>query len=268
MGIAVLRSRRMEKLMRMIGVLMAVCLVQACAVAPAPDPKVPGPDERRIVARRVGAVVVTDRENLNTWVERGFLVSDGPGDADGGSATPISHDGYFLTADHVLAQMDERNVFVLHGRGGKLVPMKARVVWRSQRADIALLHIPSKTPNFYRWTNPDKWLSAGTGVIHGGIATGFKSEPGSLGTSLSPEGRMTGNRKFKIDIPLQPGDSGGPVVDAYGHLIGINSAVEFLVPMETAFFVDSEGSRPSVRKIDSLMQEDRLRNSGGVHVVE
>ena len=79
---------------------------------------------------------------------------------------------------------------------------------------------------------------------------------------------MTGNRKFKIDIPLQPGDSGGPVVDAYGHLIGINSAVEFLVPMETAFFVDSEGSRPSVRKIDSLMLEDRLRNSGGVHVVE
>ena len=66
--------------------------------------------------------------------------------------------------------------------------------------------------------------------------------------------RFTGTRKFKIDIPLQPGDSGGPVVDAYGNLVGINSAVEFLVPMETAFFVDSEANRPNTRMIDSLVQ--------------
>ena len=153
-------------------------------VAPAPDPKVPGPDVRRIVARRVAAVVVTDRDNLSSWVNRGFSVSDGPGDADGGSATPITPDGYFLTADHVLERMNGRNVFVLHGRNGQLTPMRARVVWRSKRSDIALLHIPVKTPNYYRWTARENWLSAGNRLIHGGIATGFKSEPGTLGTSL------------------------------------------------------------------------------------
>jgi S1-C subfamily serine protease len=58
---------------------------------------------------------------------------------------------------------------------------------------------------------------------------------------------------------LQPGDSGGPVVDAAGDLVGINSAVEFLVPMETAFFIDSEASRPSIRRIESLMSADRAR---------
>ena len=63
-----------------------------------------------------------------------------------------------------------------------------------------------------------------------------------------------------MDIPLQPGDSGGPVLDAYGNLVGINSAVEFLVPLETAFFVDSEGNRPNVRKINAIIENDRLRD--------
>lgn len=251
----------MERLARLLVVLLSVWLLQACSVEPQPDPKVPGPVARRLVTQRASAVVVTDRDDLSRWVNRGFAISHAPGDADGGSATPITADGYFLTADHVLARMAGRNVFVLYGRGGRFAPMKARVVWRSEGADLALLHIPAKTPNFYQWTAPDRWLPAGTGIIHGGIATGFRSDPGKLSTALAPEGAFTGTRRFKIDIPLQPGDSGGPVVDAYGNLVGINSAVEFLVPMETAFFVDSEANRPNTHMIESLIREDRARNS-------
>jgi S1-C subfamily serine protease len=258
----------MERIARLFGILLAVWFVQACAVVPPPDPRVPGPAVRRIVAQRVSAVVVTDRGSLSGWVSRGFSVSAAPGDADGGSATPISPDGYFLTADHVLASMEGRNVFLLHGRDGRLVPMRARVVWRSAASDLALLHIPVETPKFYRWSHPRRWLPAGSNVIHGGIATGFKSEPGKLGTSIPPEGGFTGTRSFKIDIPLQPGDSGGPVVDADGNLVGINSAVEFLVPMETAFFVDSEANRPNTRMIESLIQNDRARNSRRKAAVE
>lgn len=216
---------------------------------------------RTLVARRMAAVIVTDRSGLGRWVERGFAVNHAPGDADGGSATPVADDGYFLTADHVLARMEGRNVFILHGRGGRLQPVKARVVWRSERADLALLHVGVPTPHYYRWTPPDRWLPAGTPLIHGGIATGMKSGWGRLGTAMPPEGSLAGFRRFKIDIPLQPGDSGGPVVDAYGMLVGINSAVEFLVPMETAFFVDSEGNRPHVRSLMALIEADRRRNS-------
>lgn len=254
--------------MRLSGVLLAAVFVQACAVAPAPDPKVPGPEARRVVMRCVAAVIVTNQSNLQHWVNRGFSTSTSPGDADGGSATPISQDGYFLTADHVLASEAGRNVFVIYGHRGNLIQKKARVVWRSEASDLALLHIDEPTPNYYRWTPADRWLPVGTSVIHGGIATGSKSAPGRLGTSLSPEGSFTRNRTFKIDIPLQPGDSGGPVVDAYGRLVGINSAVEFLVPMETAFFVDSEGSRPNVRNIERIIQEDRARNIGSNGSVE
>jgi hypothetical protein len=94
------------------------------------------------------------------------------------------------------------------------------------------------------------------------MATGHRTEPGKLRTPLAPERAFTGNRPFKIDIPLQPGDSGGPVVDAYGNLVGINSAVEFLIPLETAIFIDSEGNRPNTRKIAGIINRDRKsRNS-------
>ena len=234
-------------------------LLQSCAVQPEPNPSVPDMKVRRLLIQRVGAVVVTDRNDLKLWARTGFTISRAPDDADGGSATPISADGYFLTADHVLAESNGRNVHVLYGSKGELLSYRARVVWRSADADLALLHVPAATPNYYRWTQPNAWLPAGNMVVHGGIATGLKSRPGRLVTSLSPEWIFTGTRKFKIDIALQPGDSGGPVVDAAGDLVGINSAVEFLVPMETAFFIDSEASRPSIRRIEALMRADRLR---------
>ena len=267
MHAAVLWSLRMEKFVRLWGLLLMGSLTQACSVSPPPDTVAPGRMTRQIVAERVSAVVVTDRSSLDTWVNRNFVSSQAPGDADGGSAAPITPDGYFLTADHVLSLMAGRNVFLIYGQGGRLVPTKARVVWRSEASDVALLHIPVKTPYYYQWSPPDRWLAAGNVVIHGGISTGFRSGDGKLGTALAPESPLTRNRRFKIDIPLQPGDSGGPVVDAYGRLIGINSAVEFLVPMETAFFIDSEGNRPNTRTIDALIQADRARNRGRIPVI-
>lgn len=251
----------MHLLLRAFLLLPLVCLFPACSVPPLADTKVPDASVRRWVAQRSAAVIVTSRKDLGHWMNRGFAVSQAPGDADGGSATPVSADGYFLTADHVLAREAGRNVFVLHGNGGQFLPMKARIVWRSERSDLALLHIPTATPNHYRWTSPDRWLPVGTPLLHGGIATGLKSGWGRLGTAIPPDGGLLGFRRFKIDIPLQPGDSGGAVVDAYGSLIGINSAVEFLVPMETAFFVDSEGNRPHVRSLESLIAQDRARNT-------
>jgi S1-C subfamily serine protease len=218
---------------------------------------VPGDVARQIVRQRLSAVVVTSRNELRSWVNNRFSIADAPEDADGGSAAPITGDGYFLTADHVLARSDDKNVFIVYGSGGGILTEKARIVWRSQSDDLALLHIPRQTPYFYHWTPPDQWLSPGHGIVHGGMATGFRSAPGRLRTALSPEGAFTRNRPFKIDIPLQPGDSGGPIVDAFGKLVGINSAVEFIVPLETAIFIDSEGNRPNTGKIAGIISKDR-----------
>lgn len=240
----------------LLGLLLLSC--SSPVAPPSVNPAgVPGESASRIVRERLSAVVVTTRDQLGTWANNRFAIADAPGDADGGSAAPITPDGYFLTADHVLARADGKNVFIIYGSGGEIITAKARIVWRSKSDDLALLHIPRTTPYHYNWSPADQWLAPGHGIIHGGMATGFRCSPGRLRTALSPEGSLTGNRPFKIDIPLQPGDSGGPVVDAFGKLVGINSAVEFIVPMETAIFIDSEGNRPNTRKIADIIRKDR-----------
>jgi S1-C subfamily serine protease len=217
----------------------------------------PNQATRQTVRERLTGIVVTSENQLASWADQRFAIANSPKDAEGGSATPISSDGYFLTADHVLSNSMDRNIFIIYGRGGRILTSKARIVWRSKADDIALLHIPFQTPYFYQWTPAKAWLSPGHPIVHGGMATGMKSAAGRLRSPLAPENFLTPNRAFKIDIPLQPGDSGGPVVDAYGNLLGINSAVEFLIPMETAIFIDSEANRPNVQKIQALIQKDR-----------
>lgn len=239
----------------LVGLAIAAC----SPIAPPPPAKsvIPGATARQIVKERLSAVVVTGRSEIGSWLRGNFSMKNAPQDADGGSAAPITHDGYFLTADHVLARSSGKNVFIIYGKGGNIINRKARIVWRSESDDLAILHINEKTPYFYRWTPPDKWLTADHGIIHGGMATGFSSSPGKLRTPLAPESTFTGNRPFKIDIPLKPGDSGGPIVDSYGNLVGINSAVEFLIPLETAIFIESEGNRPNTRKIAKIIAKDR-----------
>jgi S1-C subfamily serine protease len=247
---------------RLIIAATAAALFCGCTVtppAPPPETAVPGRAVLRQAAARLSAVVISGKEELSPWIESRFTQGQGPDDADGGSAVPISPDGYFMTADHVLSRSDGRNVFVVHGQRGGLQATKARIVWRSASTDLALLHIPVATPRYYTWSSPDRWLPAGTPVIHSGIATGFRSEPGKLVTGIPP-GKKNGTR-FKHDIPLEPGDSGGAVVDAHGQLVGVNSAVEFLVPLETAFFIESEANRPNVRALQRRIEDDRRRNS-------
>ncbi|MCW1922151.1 serine protease [Luteolibacter arcticus] len=251
----------MLSLARLFPIALAAMLFPACTAvpdAPPPDATPPGRAVRRMAASRLTAVVISSKDELSPWVESRFTQGQGPDDADGGSAVPISPDGYFITADHVLARSAGRNIFIIHGQQGGLKATKARIIWRSASADLALLHIPVATPNHYSWTPPNQWLPAGTPVIHSGIATGFRSEPGKLVTAIPP-GRGNAAR-FKHDIPLEPGDSGGAVIDARGQLVGVNSAVEFLVPLETAFFIESEANRPNVRALQRAIEADRRSN--------
>ncbi|WP_035608716.1 serine protease [Haloferula sp. BvORR071] len=251
----------MPFLARLLPAAFAAAIFSGCAgtpKSPPPDTAEPGRKVMRLAASRLTAVVISSKAELSPWVESRFTSGQSPDDADGGSAAPISYDGYFITADHVLARSEGRNVFLIHGQQGGLKATKARIVWRSASTDLAVLHIPIATPRYYEWTPPNEWVPAGTPVVHAGIATGFRSEPGKLVTGIPP-GRKNAAR-FKYDIPLEPGDSGGAVIDAHGRLVGINSAVEFLVPLETAFFIESEANRPNVPALQRMIEADRKKN--------
>lgn len=235
-------------------------LLSCTAPPPPPNPTPPGELVFRAAARRLTAVVVSSDPDVDSWVGQNFTRSQAPKDADGGSAAPISADGYFLTADHVLASAEGRNIHVIYGRRGKPETARARLVWRSASNDLALIHAPISTPDFYRWTPGGEWLPVGTPVMHAGIATGFDSQSGKLISPVKPERSFGGAQRFKHDIPLEPGDSGGPVIDARGLLVGVNSAVEFLVPLETAFFIESEANRPNIGELMDVIRRDRQRH--------
>lgn len=229
------------------------------------------------MGKRLAGVVVTSEENLSGWASNNFRIKHGPKDADGGSAAPISHDGYFLTACHVLKKSNGKNIHVIYSNGGNVMIASARIVWSSKSSDLALLHIQRNTPHYYRWSYLGKGLPPSQVLYHGGmhwrdmihpkdhvhaiingwICNEVTSPRGRLRTGIAPDGAISGNQKFKMDIVLQPGDSGGPIVDPHGDLVGINSAVEVFAPMNTPIFVDSIGVRPNLSKIEQIMMKDR-----------
>ena len=245
--------------------LLSGCVVfVSCTPSVTMDSKVPGMEVRRIVMRRQAAVVVTERKELKRWVQGGLMKNRADGDADAGTAVPISGDGYLMTADHVLAKSVGRQVFVVMlGERGKKA-RAARVVWRNREADLAILHIEQATPDYYEWSSPNEVIPVGTYLIHGGISTGKRSAAGVLNTPLPAQygyGKLYDT--LKVDIVFAAGDSGGALVNGEGKLVGINSAVEYMVPLETPFFVDSEGIRPNVRKVEEILKQDRERRKKG-----
>ncbi len=229
------------------------------------------------MGQRLAAVVVTAENDLSGWAQKNFIINHAPEDADGGSAAPISHDGYFLTANHVIAACGGKNIYVIYANGGNVIIEKARTVWTSYASDLALLHIPKSTPYHYQWSSLGQGLPPSQLIYHGGmhwrdmireddhvhaiingwICNETSSPNGKLRTGIAPDGMVKGDQKFKMSTQLEPGDSGGPIVDPHGNLIGINSQVEVFAPMKTPIFINSVGVRPNLAKIHKIIGRDR-----------
>lgn len=241
-------------------VFLAIHLV-SCVDAPPMrvDRRSPSSESLRFAQQRISGIIVTKQADISQWVARGFPKLQTPPDTDGGTASPISSDGYFLTADHVIKNASSSTIHVLYSRDSQLKLARARVVWRDPRHDLALIHAPIATPAYYGFTSPTEAIPEGTVVFHGGLTTGLKPQYGALNTTIPSQSLFTRAQRFQIDLPLQPGDSGGPILDARAQLIGINSSVEFLIPLETPIFTESSGIRPNILKLMKIIDQDRRR---------
>lgn len=224
-----------------------------------PDQRPPDVHALRIAIARKCAVVVCSQKDLQPWLQHGFSRAKAPKDGQAGTASPISADGYLLTADHVIHPHKNRFIHVVYGSGSQLKIAQARVVWRAPSSDLALLHAPIPTPFFYHFTSPDRPIAEGTSIFHGGLRTGLSPLYGSLNDTIPSQNFFSPPQRFRMDIPLVPGDSGGPILDSNARLIGVNSSVEFLVPMDTPIFAESHGVRPNVRHILKTIERDRRR---------
>lgn len=163
-----------------------------------------------------------------------------------GSAVIVTPDGFALTNHHVVAGSAKLEAVLVDGR-----EIGAQVVGADPATDIAVVRLVEGDLAVAALGN-SRDLRVGQLVIALGNPLGFANSVSAgvvsgLGRGMrSPEGRMIDD-VIQTDTSLNPGNSGGPLVDSRGRVIGINTAMirgaqglSFAVPVDTARFALSE----------------------------
>jgi len=190
------------------------------------------------VVERVGPAVVS--------IVAGRGSRKGAGAVGAGSGVIFTPDGYVLTNSHVVHEAVDLGVTLTDGSalGATLVgsdPATDLAVIRAEGSGLPIAELGESAS-----------LRAGQLVIAIGNPFGFQSTVSAgvvsaIGRSLrSATGRLIEN-VIQTDVALNPGNSGGPLVDTRARVVGINTAIiamaqgiSFAVPIDTAKPVVSE----------------------------
>lgn len=164
-----------------------------------------------------------------------------------GSGFLITPDGYLLTNFHVVQGADEVQVAFEDG-----VVLPATVVGSDAHTDLALVRAGASGSLPHLQLGASAQVRAGQVAIAIGNPLGFghtvtTGVVSAVGRSLrAPSGRQIDN-VIQTDASLNPGNSGGPLLDTRGQVIGVNTAIIagaqslcFAVPSDTAQYVVSE----------------------------
>lgn len=171
---------------------------------------------------RVGPAVVTVTGNIpgqNTFFGRL------PDSQSSGSGVIISPDGYIVTNNHVVENASDLAVILSDG-----TQLPAQVISTDIFADLAVLKVDGVMPAVVAFGNSDN-LKSGETVIAIGSPLGEFRNTVTVGV-ISATGRMldTGNGYFmedllQTDAAINQGNSGGPLVNLQGELVGINALI-------------------------------------------
>jgi serine protease Do len=139
-----------------------------------------------------------------------------------GSGFIISDDGYVLTNAHVVEGADEVIVTFTDRR-----EFKAKVLGADKRSDVALLKVDARNLPSLRMGDSNK-IRVGEWVI--AIGSPFNLENTVTAGIISAKARDTGEYLplIQSDVAVNPGNSGGPLINMRGEVIGINSQIATL----------------------------------------
>ena len=164
----------------------------------------------------------------------------------GGSGVVIAPDGYIVTNCHVVEHADEMEAVTYEG-----MRCVAQLVGKDAATDLALVRINASGVPAVSLGDSNR-LRVGQVAIAIGSPLGFQRTVtagviSALGRSMrSMSGRLI-EEVIQTDAALNPGNSGGPLVDSKGRLIGINTAIIqmaqgicFAIPVNTVRRVVSQ----------------------------
>jgi len=174
---------------------------------------------------------------------RRFMPEPGPREFQSqslGSGFIISPDGYILTNSHVVQAADEITIKLVDKR-----EFKAKVVGADRRTDIALLKIDGQDLPAVRFGDPNN-LKVGEWVVAIGSPFGFENSV--TAGIVSAKGRSLPQENYvpfiQTDVAVNPGNSGGPLFNLQGEVVGINAQIysrtggfmglSFAIPIDVA----------------------------------
>lgn len=149
-----------------------------------------------------------------------------------GSGVIISSDGYIITNNHVVEDADKLSVTLNNNKN-----YEATVVGRDPSSDIAVIKIDEKNLPAIAWGNSDEvkigqWVIAVgnpfdlTSTVTAGIVSAKARNINLLGSGSTKSGDIFPVESFiQTDAAVNPGNSGGALVNTRGELIGINTAI-------------------------------------------
>jgi len=171
-----------------------------------------------------------------------------PGEGRGvGSGFIISKDGYILTNAHVVSGADEVTVRLADAKR----EFKAKVIGADERTDVALIKVDAKDLPVAT-LGSSKNLEAGQWVAAIGSPFGFENTvtAGIVSATQRALPAETYVPFIQTDVAVNPGNSGGPLLNLAGEVVGINSmiysqtggymGVSFAIPIEVAMDVSRQ----------------------------
>lgn len=137
-----------------------------------------------------------------------------------GSGFIMSADGYVITNAHVVAKADEVTVTLTDKR-----EFKAKVIGSDERTDIAVLKIDATGLPKVNIGDSDK-VRVGEWVLAIGSPFGFENTvTAGIVSAKARESREALTPFIQTDVAVNPGNSGGPLFNLRGEVVGVNSQI-------------------------------------------
>jgi S1-C subfamily serine protease len=168
------------------------------------------------------------------------------GPAGAGSGVVFTPDGYVLTNAHVVAGARELTLGFTDG-----ATSPGHVVGFDHTTDLAVVRTSARAPSVAHFGSSSA-LRVGQVVVAIGNPLGFSSTVSAgvvsaLGRTMRARDGRAMENIIQSDVALNPGNSGGPLVDSRGNVVGVNTAIilgaqglSFSIPIDTAKWVVGE----------------------------